>query len=102
MPLENTPNLSVDDVIRIAHLAHLSLDQESQELYTTQINAILSFVSQLNSLDLSDQPALVQVSNLENIVRSDQVIDCPIDKSELFSNATNFDGNYLRVKRIIR
>ncbi|MBP6005696.1 Asp-tRNA(Asn)/Glu-tRNA(Gln) amidotransferase subunit GatC [Candidatus Saccharibacteria bacterium] len=98
----NQPTLSIDDVIRIAHLAHLSLDQESQELYTQQINTILAFVSQLNSLDLAEQPALSQISNLQNITREDRVIDCQIDKTELFSNASNFDGEYLRVQRIIK
>jgi aspartyl-tRNA(Asn)/glutamyl-tRNA(Gln) amidotransferase subunit C len=50
-----------DDVLRVAQLAHLELSETEVEMYRGQLDAILSYVDNLNELDVSGIEPMAQV-----------------------------------------
>ena len=59
-----TAKVTVEDVERVAELAHLELAPEETESMLRDLNAILDYVAELNELDTSGVAPLAQVSEL--------------------------------------
>ncbi len=74
-----TAKVTVEDVERVAELAHLELKPEETAAMLRDLNAILDYVAELNELDTSGVAPLAQVSELgmaaASVLRDDQC--CP-------------------------
>ncbi|MFZ0394732.1 MAG: Asp-tRNA(Asn)/Glu-tRNA(Gln) amidotransferase subunit GatC, partial [Terracidiphilus sp.] len=57
--------VTVEDVERVAELAHLELAAEEKPRMVRDLNAILDYVAELNQLDTSGVAPLAQVTELE-------------------------------------
>ena len=73
-----TANVTLQDVKRVAELAHLELTPDESQGMLHDLNAILDHVAQLNELDTSTVAPLAQVSELgdaggEGSLRKDAV-----------------------------
>ena len=64
-------SLSVDEVAKVAMLARLRLTPEELTLYTGQLNSIVDFVAQLQSLDTSNVEPLAHGIEVHNVFRDD-------------------------------
>jgi aspartyl-tRNA(Asn)/glutamyl-tRNA(Gln) amidotransferase subunit C len=53
--------LTIDQVERIARLAHLELTEEEKKLFARQLADILTYAEQLQALDTSGVPATAHV-----------------------------------------
>lgn len=71
--------LTPAEVRHIAELARLKLTPAEEEKYATELSAILSFVGQLQEVDLTDTPPTAQVTGLQNVWREDAVIEAAAD-----------------------
>lgn len=65
--------LTQDEVKHIANLARLSLTQEEEELYATQLSSIIEYVDQLKEVDTKDLVYGYQVEGLENMKAPDEI-----------------------------
>ena len=65
-----TAKVTVEDVERVAELAHLELAPEEMPRMVHDLNAILDYVAELNELDTAGVAPLAQVSELEGAGRS--------------------------------
>ena len=61
-----TIKVTVDEVERVAELAHLELTPEETPGMLNDLNAILDYVAELNELDTTGVTPLAQVSELKN------------------------------------
>jgi aspartyl-tRNA(Asn)/glutamyl-tRNA(Gln) amidotransferase subunit C len=61
-----TAKVTVEDVERVAELAHLELKPEETPAMLRDLNAILDYVAQLNELDTKGVTPLAQVSELQD------------------------------------
>jgi aspartyl-tRNA(Asn)/glutamyl-tRNA(Gln) amidotransferase subunit C len=59
-----TAKVTVEDVERVAELAHLELTPEETPRMLHDLNAILDYVAELNELDTKGVTPLAQVSEL--------------------------------------
>jgi len=59
-----TAKVTVEDVERVAELAHLELKPEETPRMLHDLNAILDYVAELNELDTTGVAPLAQVSEL--------------------------------------
>jgi len=59
-----TAKVTVEEVERVAELAHLELKPEETPAMLRDLNAILDYVAQLNELDTTGVTPLAQVSEL--------------------------------------
>lgn len=93
-------NISKDDVLKLAKLSMLELNDEQLERFTRELDEIVKYVEQLQSVDVEGLEPTFQVTGLTNVTRPDEVE--PFETSEeLLKNLPDRDGNYIKVKRVL-
>ena len=97
--------VTVEEVQRVAELAHLELTPEETPRTLNDLNAILDYVAELNELDTSGVAPLAQVSELLDradggMLRDDHV-QPSLDRAEVLSQAPETDGVFFKVPKVI-
>lgn len=93
--------LSRDDVLKLARLARISLSEEEVDTYANELSAILGYVEQLSSVDVSGLQPTNQVTGLKNVTRKDEVRHYGYEPHDLLKNVPVTQDNQLKVKRMI-
>lgn len=93
--------LSRDDVLKLAQLARLQLTDAEVEQFQSEISAILQYVDQLQSVDLSKFAPTNQVTGLTNVMRKDEIVDYGATPDELLKNAPATQDGHIKVKRML-
>ena len=94
--------LTIDDVERIAALAHLELTAEEKALFTRQLADILAYAQQLQAIDTSGVPATAYVHPGEGTEREDTP-HASLALADALGNAPDADADagLFRVPRVI-
>jgi aspartyl-tRNA(Asn)/glutamyl-tRNA(Gln) amidotransferase subunit C len=100
-----TAKVTVEDVERVAELAHLELKPEETASMLHDLNAILDYVAELNELDTKGVAPLAQVSELGDTVgasvpRTDQVLPS-LDRAAVMAEAPESDRVFFKVPKVI-
>lgn len=93
--------LSTEDVLKLARLARLKLTDDEVDKFADEISAILKYVEQLQSVDLSNLEPTLQVTGLTNATRKDEVMNYGPTASDLLKNAPETEDGHIRVKRML-
>ncbi len=93
--------LSREDVLKLARLARLRLTDDEVDQFTKEISAILEYINQLQSVDLTGVEPTYQVTGLKNVMRPDEVIDYGASPEELLKNAPATEKEHFKVKRMV-
>jgi aspartyl-tRNA(Asn)/glutamyl-tRNA(Gln) amidotransferase subunit C len=95
-------SLSIDDVERIAALAHLDLSAAEKELFRKQLADVLAYAEQVQQIDTSGVPATAQVDSHAGHDRDDQARPS-VPTGEMLANApdADTDAGLFRVPRVI-
>lgn len=99
-----TAKVTVQDVERVAELAHLELAPEEAEGMLRDMNAILDYIAELNELDTSGIAPLAQVSELESGSTAELRADAlalSLDRGEVMSQAPETDRAFFKVPKVI-
>jgi aspartyl-tRNA(Asn)/glutamyl-tRNA(Gln) amidotransferase subunit C len=94
--------LSIEDVERVAALAHLALTDEEKVLFTRQLADILQYAEQIQSLDTSHVPATAHGVAGGGAERDDEARPC-LSVEDALANAPDAapDAGLFRVPRVI-
>lgn len=95
--------VTVEDVERVAELAHLQLTPDETAHMLTDLNAILGQVAELNELDTAGIAPLAQISELKDFasaLRPDQVRPS-LDRAAVMSQAPESDQVFFKVPKVI-
>lgn len=97
--------VTVQDVERVAELAHLELAPGETSGMLRDLNAILDYVAELNEIDTAGVEPLAQVSELQTGVgatglRAD-VLMPSLDRAEVMRAAPETDGSFFKVPKVI-
>jgi len=92
--------VTIQDVDHIAELAKLEFTDAEKEKMTHQLNRILQYMEQLNSLDTSAVEPLSHVIELGNVFRADEVKE-GIHTEEALKNAPSKTEQFFRVPKVI-
>jgi aspartyl-tRNA(Asn)/glutamyl-tRNA(Gln) amidotransferase subunit C len=104
-----TAKVTVQDVERVAELAHLELKPEETPRMLDDLNAILDYVAELNELDTSGVAPLAQVSELlselkdaavAGVLRND-FVHSSLDRASVLAQAPETDGVFFKVPKVI-
>jgi aspartyl-tRNA(Asn)/glutamyl-tRNA(Gln) amidotransferase subunit C len=88
--------ISSDDVLHVARLANLSLDDDEVSRMSEQLSGILDHVQALAGLELDQVPPTAHALDLENVTRPDRIRPSwPLD--EVLSNAPAAQDGAFRV-----
>lgn len=93
--------LSREDVLKLARLSRLQLTDEEVDKFTGEISAILGYVDQLQTVDLSKLEPTLQVTGLTNVTRPDEVVDYGPTNEDLLKNAPETEDGHFKVKRML-
>lgn len=93
--------ITTDDVKKLAELSRLELSQEELVQFANEIQAILTYVEQLDSVDVSGLEPTSQVTGLLNVTRNDETINYGPTSSQLLNNAPSVQDNQIKVKRML-
>ncbi len=101
--------VTVEEVGRVAELAHLELTPAESVAMLQDLNAILDQVAELNELDTSGVEPLAQVSELlselgdesgKGVLRAD-LLAPSLDRAVVLSQAPETDGVFFKVPKVI-
>jgi aspartyl-tRNA(Asn)/glutamyl-tRNA(Gln) amidotransferase subunit C len=98
-----------EDVLRVAELAHLELTEAEIEMFSRQLDSILTYVEKLNELDTTNVEPMTQVTPaaasgpgavVGTPLREDTPVPCDV-AGEVLAGAPDPSPPYFRVPRII-
>ncbi|MCS7223399.1 MAG: Asp-tRNA(Asn)/Glu-tRNA(Gln) amidotransferase subunit GatC [Armatimonadetes bacterium] len=92
--------LTREEVLHIALLARLELDEEEIERYTWELNRILEHIEKLKELDIEGVEPTSHILPLSNVFREDEPTE-PYPREDLLANAPDAVNGYFRVPRVV-
>ena len=92
--------ISRDEVVHVARLARLALDEAELDALTGDMDAILAYVDQLNRLDTTGIVPTAHAVPMANAFRPDQVRPS-FTPEQALANAPQPDPAGFRVPRVI-
>lgn len=93
--------ISRDDVLHLAQLSSLALSDTEIDSLQGDIGAILEYVAQLSELDTSGIEPTYQVTDLENVWRTDTIDDYGIDREALIALAPDTKDGQIKVPKVL-
>ncbi len=100
-----TAKVTVEDVLRVAELAHLELNPDESVGMLHDLNAILDYVGELKELDTKGIAPLAQVSELKGaggagLLRPDLRVPS-LDRAAVMMQAPDTDQVFFKVPKVI-
>lgn len=92
--------ITKEQVEHVAHLARLNLTEEEKVQMTTDMEAIIEFADQINSLDIADVKPTDHIIPINNVFRED-VAAPSMDRDKLLSNAPNQENGCFSVPKVM-
>jgi aspartyl-tRNA(Asn)/glutamyl-tRNA(Gln) amidotransferase subunit C len=94
--------LTFDDVMHVAKLAKIDIDESEIQKYTSQLSTVIDYFSELNEVDTSQVEPTTQTTGLENVTRPDIVTeDHSLTQDEVLTGTENVYNGYFKVKGIL-
>jgi aspartyl-tRNA(Asn)/glutamyl-tRNA(Gln) amidotransferase subunit C len=92
--------LSREEVLHIARLARLGLDEVEVGKFREQLSELLESFAVLQRVDTTDVAPTAHSIALENVVRSDQVAES-LPPEQILANAPRREGDFFRVRPVL-
>jgi len=92
--------ISKEEVVHVAKLARLNLDEEAIELYTKQLGDILTYMDTLNRVDTEDVPPTSHAIFINNAFREDKV-KASVSVGRALANAPRSEDGSFVVPKVI-
>jgi len=98
-----------EDVLRVAELAHLALSEAEIEMFSRQLDSILTYADKLNELDTSNVEPMAQVlppgvaadkQSAGTPLREDTPAPCRV-VDDVLAQAPDANAPYFRVPKVI-
>lgn len=92
--------LTEEQVRHVAKLARLNCTDEEIATFTSQLSAILDYVTQLEEVDTTDVEPLAHCLAVQNVFRDD-VVKPSLSNDEALANAPQRDGEFFTVPKVL-
>jgi aspartyl-tRNA(Asn)/glutamyl-tRNA(Gln) amidotransferase subunit C len=86
---------------KLAKLSQLDFSQEAKSKMEQDLNKILAFVDELNTLNTDDIEPLVYINEEVNKLREDKV-GKHLPKEKVLKNAPDKDSDYFKVPTVLK
>ena len=90
-----------DDVIKLAALAKLKIDNKQVDKFMDELKAILDYVEQLDRIDTSGVEPTAQVTGLKDVFRDDVIKNYQAEPQALLESLHSVQDKHIKVKRVI-
>ena len=92
--------VSKEELIHIAKLANLTINEEEIDQYILNLQDILNFANIVNNAPLNGVKETIAATELSNVFRKDEVIEYT-DKEALLKNAPEQEDNMFKIPKVI-
>ena len=92
--------LGREEVLHIARLARLGLNETEVDRLREQLSNILENFEALQQVDTSGVPPTAQSINLQSVVSEDEVAPS-LSQSQVLANAPKKEENFFRVRAVL-
>lgn len=92
--------VSKEEILHIANLAHLDLEENEIDDYRTNLQDILNFANIVNNVPVEDLDITVGSNEAKNVFRKDE-IKVFEDKEGLLQNAVTQEQNMFKIPKVI-
>lgn len=92
--------VSKEEMLHIANLAHLNLEESEIEKYSLHLQDILNFANIVNNAPVDNLDITIGANELKNIFRSDE-IEIFEDNEALLQNAITKEQNMFKIPKVI-
>ncbi len=89
-----------DDVVYIAKLSRLDIDDSDLDNYVQHLQQILKYVEKLNEIDTSNVEPTVHVMPMQNVTREDE-IKKSISNENALKSAPDIENGFFHVPTIL-
>jgi len=94
-------SIDKDTVKHVALLSRLALSEKELETYSSQLEAILSYINKLNEIETTNiVPTSHAIAALKNVFRKD-ILKPSLGEDDVLANAPAREGNFFKVPQII-
>lgn len=94
--------MTKDEILHLGTLSRIALSPDEVDKFSTEIDAILEYVSTVKNIVADDSNSEPMVGARYNILRADEVTNEPGEYTEkLLSAMPQRDGQYMLVKKIL-
>ena len=92
--------LSREEVLHIARLARLGLDESEIDKFSEQLSNLLEHFRVLQQVDTTGVPPTAQSIALQNVIRSDET-QASLPPDQVLANAPQKEGDFFRVRPVL-
>ncbi len=92
--------IGTTETLRIAKLARIGLTDQQAESMSAELQRIMTFVEQLQQVDIEGTAPTDQVTGLVDVWREDEVRPS-MPREQLLANAPEQKNGYIVVKRVM-
>ena len=93
--------VSKEEILHIANLAQLNLDENEIGKYQENLQDILNFANIVNNAPVDDLDITIGANEAKNVFRKDEVKIFE-DNEALLANAVNKDQNMFKIPKVIQ
>ncbi|MBR0424131.1 Asp-tRNA(Asn)/Glu-tRNA(Gln) amidotransferase subunit GatC [Candidatus Saccharibacteria bacterium] len=94
-------NVDVDTINHLAELSNFSISEKEAESLKKDLGEILKYVSQLDSVDVSDVEPTYQVFEMENVWRDDEILPQEASREDLLALSREQKDNQVKVPKVL-
>mmetsp|Transcript_8512 Transcript_8512/g.4647 ORF Transcript_8512/g.4647 Transcript_8512/m.4647 type:complete len:95 (+) Transcript_8512:2747-3031(+) len=92
--------ITKDEILHVANLARLELDDESIEKLAMQIGEVLQYVDMLNTVNTDEVESTYHAMSQANVFREDEY-KSHLEKEDVLANAPKKDDKSFLVPKVI-
>lgn len=92
--------VSKEEILHIANLAHLNLEENEIDNYLTNLQEILNFADIVNSAPVENLDITIGSNEAKNVFRKDE-IKVFKDNESLLQNAVTQEQNMFKIPKVI-
>lgn len=92
--------ITKQDVLKIARLARIELEEQELERFGDELSAILDYAAKLDELDLTDVEPQTHATELAGGLREDRV-EQTLSREDALANAPQTEDGHFRVPKVV-
>jgi aspartyl-tRNA(Asn)/glutamyl-tRNA(Gln) amidotransferase subunit C len=94
--------LSKEEIINVATLARIGVNEKDVEKYQHDLSEILDYFKKLDEVDVSNVEPIGHITGMQNTFRTDNQADFgALGREEIMKNAPEVKDEYIKVKSVL-
>ncbi|KKP67604.1 MAG: Aspartyl/glutamyl-tRNA(Asn/Gln) amidotransferase subunit C [Candidatus Roizmanbacteria bacterium GW2011_GWA2_35_19] len=94
--------LTRDDILHIAKLGNLTLNENEIELFKQQLSSVIEYINKLQEVNTEDVEPSSQITGLTDVLREDKINnERTLTSEQALANTKSKEKNLFKVKAIL-